>query len=159
MGGKDHPGLQALALSDCSPSISDADVYRLVSSFPCLVELSIGQNKLLTDSCLSSVARSLNHLVSIDVSGCPKMTDKGIFTVAKLCKRLKTANVTNCTFTKKMKNYLKIKRGLRFRSNPVTPTTVTSQVPAMTPAMAVSLAVKISPAFYLTYQPSPSAHQ
>ena len=44
-----------------------------------------------------------------------RMTDKGIFTVAKLCKRLKTANVTNCTFTKKMKNYLKIKRGLRWR--------------------------------------------
>ena len=43
------------------------------------------------------------------------MTDKGIFTVAKLCKRLKTANVTNCTFTKKMTNYLKIKRGLRWR--------------------------------------------
>ena len=42
------------------------------------------------------------------------MTDKGIFTVAKLCKRLKTANVTNCTFTKKMTNYLKIKRGLRW---------------------------------------------
>ena len=44
-----------------------------------------------------------------------RMTDKGIFTVAKLCKRLKTANVTNCTFTKKMTNYLKIKRGLRWR--------------------------------------------
>ena len=77
-------------------------LHRLASSFPCLVELSIGQNKLLTDSCLSSVARweilpnkiikmevwvmweaylwiptsltfrSLNHLVSIDVNGCPK---------------------------------------------------------------------------------------
>jgi len=149
--GKDHPGLQALALSDCSPSISDADVCRLASSFPCLVELSIGQNKLLTDSCLSSVARSLNHLVSIDVNGCPKMTDKGIFTVAKLCKRLKTANVTNCTFTKKMTNYLKIKRGLRFRSNPVTPTTVTSQAPGMTAAMAVSPAVQISPAFQVAH--------
>ena len=32
-------------------------LHRLASSFPCLVELSIGQNKLLTDSCLSSVAR------------------------------------------------------------------------------------------------------
>ena len=30
---------------------------------------------------------------------------------------------------------------------------------AMTPAMAVSLAVQISRAFYLIYQPSPSAHQ
>ena len=41
------------------------------------------------------------------------MTDKGIFTVAKLCKRLKTANITNCSFTKKMTSYLKVKRGLR----------------------------------------------
>ena len=31
---------------------------RLASSFPCLVELGIGQNLLLTDSSLSSVARS-----------------------------------------------------------------------------------------------------
>ena len=109
--GKRHPGLQALFLSDCSPSISDQDVcrwankywrwsnhiqllsstsltivlfkhignamlewnirqwgssppssspkiHRLASSFPCLVELGIGQNMLLTDSSLSSVARS-----------------------------------------------------------------------------------------------------
>ena len=80
-------------------------LQRLASSFPCLVELSIGQNKLLTDSSLSSVARweilpskiikmevgvyiihveaylwiltsltsrTLNHLVSLDVNGCPK---------------------------------------------------------------------------------------
>ena len=118
-----------------------------------------------------------------------RMTDKGIFTVAKLCKRLKTANVTNCTFTKKMTNYLKIKRGLRwrlviaktkktnaptvemkywpgerpnywneilayksvpnyrFRSNPVTPTTVTSQAPGKEILLI------------FVYQPSPSAHQ
>ena len=42
------------------------------------------------------------------------MTDKGIFTVAKLCKSLQTANITNCSFTKKMINYLKVKRGLRW---------------------------------------------
>ena len=47
------------------------------------------------------------------------MTDKGIFTVAKLCKRLETANITNCSFTKKMTSYLKVKRGLRwnFKNN------------------------------------------
>ena len=32
-------------------------LLRLASSFPCLVELGIGQNTLLTDSSLSSVAR------------------------------------------------------------------------------------------------------
>ena len=31
-------------------------LHRLASFFPCLVELNIGQNKLLTDSSLSSVA-------------------------------------------------------------------------------------------------------
>ena len=44
------------------------------------------------------------------------MTDKGIFTVSKLCKRLETANITNCSFTKKMTTYLKVKRGLRWIS-------------------------------------------
>ena len=47
------------------------------------------------------------------ITPCIRMTDKGIFTVAKLCKRLKTANITNCSFTKKMTSYLKVKRGLR----------------------------------------------
>ena len=46
-----------------------------------------------------------------------RMTDKGIFTVAKLCKRLQTANITNCSFTKKMTSYLKVKRGLRWIFN------------------------------------------
>merc|ERR1711936_719052 len=152
--GKRHPGLQALFLSDCSPSISDQDVCRLASSFPCLVELGIGQNMLLTDSSLSSVARNLTQLASIDVNGCSKMTDKGIFTVAKLCKRLETANITNCSFTKKMTNYLKVKRGLRLRSilfNPALRRSQNSGTSGMTPAEAVSPAVQISPAFQLSH--------
>ena len=43
--------------SGLHPVLDLSMLHRLVSSFPCLVELSIGQNKLLTDSCLSSVAR------------------------------------------------------------------------------------------------------
>jgi len=152
--GKRHPGLQALFLSDCSPSISDQDVCRLASSFPCLVELGIGQNLLLTDSSLSSVARNLTELTSIDVNGCTKMTDKGIFTVAKLCKRLKTANITNCSFTKKMTSYLKVKRGLRLRSiifNPANRSRQSSGTSGMTPAVALSPAVQMSPAFLLSH--------
>ena len=41
-----------------SPPSSPPMIHRLASSFPCLVELGIGQNMLLTDSSLSSVARS-----------------------------------------------------------------------------------------------------
>jgi len=152
--GKRHPGLQALFLSDCSPSISDQDVCRLASSFPCLVELGIGQNMLLTDSSLSSVARNLTQLASIDVNGCSKMTDKGIFTVAKLCKRLETANITNCSFTKKMTSYLKVKRGLRLRSilnNQALRSSQSSGTSGMTPAEAVSPAVQMSPAFQLSH--------
>jgi len=150
--GKRHPGLQALFLSNCSSTISDQDVCRLASSFPCLVELGIGQNTLLTDSSLSSVARNLTELASIDVNGCTKMTDKGIFTVAKLCKRLQTANITNCSFTKKMTSYLKVKRGLRLRSILFNPALRRgSGTPGMTPAVAVSPAVQMSPAFQLAH--------
>jgi len=78
------------------------------------------------------------------------MTDKGIFTVAKLCKRLKTANITNCSFTKKMTTYLKVKRGLRFRSilfNPALRRSQNSGTSGMSPATALSPAVQMSPAF------------
>jgi len=152
--GKRHPGLQVLFLSNCSPTISDQDVCRLASSFPCLVELGIGQNTLLTDSSLASVARNLHELASIDVNGCTKMTDKGIFTVAKLCKSLQTANITNCSFTKKMINYLKVKRGLRFRSilfNPALSRSKSSGTSGMSPAVVLSPAVQMSPAFQLAH--------
>ena len=46
-------GLTAALLLLCLEPI----LLRLASSFPCLVELGIGQNTLLTDSSLSSVAR------------------------------------------------------------------------------------------------------
>merc|ERR1712018_68117 len=147
---KRHPGLQALFVTNCAPTISDQDICRLASSFPSLVELGIGEITLLTDSSLSSVARNLKELASIDVNGCTKMTDKVIFTVAKLCKSLQTANITNCSFTKKMTTYLKVKRGLRFRSilfNPALRRSKNSETSGMSPATALSPAVQMSPAF------------
>ena len=50
--------LVMVALSAYSMLCFELILFRLASSFPCLVELGIGQNILLTDSSLASVARS-----------------------------------------------------------------------------------------------------
>ena len=72
---------------------------------------------LTTNLLLFQLTATIFLPVSRLTPGPCRMTDKGIFTVARLCKRLQTANIANCSFTKKMTSYLKVRRGLRWIFN------------------------------------------
>jgi len=87
--------MSSLVTLYCYNDDDDALIAQL-PLHPNLYDLRIGA-AVTNAGVLQGVACNLPKLFSLDMSGCFKVTDKGLFGIAESCPKLRNINLTNCT--------------------------------------------------------------
>ena len=92
-----YPHLLEIDISGCD-MIGDESIVNFVSVFRHLQVLKVRNNANITDNSLKSIARDLKDLHQLDICFCPKISNAGLFTVAKYCKNCKQIYVGDHQF-------------------------------------------------------------
>lgn len=108
-----HPHLIELDISGCE-MIREETIVNFVKVFHHLQVLRIGNIQNITDLAMKTIATNLKDLCILDIRFCSKISNAGLFTVAKYCKKLKYVEVGNVQFPA---NLLKLveDRGIRVK--------------------------------------------
>ncbi|KAK3818795.1 MAG: hypothetical protein J3Q66DRAFT_338502 [Benniella sp.] len=89
-----HQGMENLDLSECT-DMREPTLKLLATFFPNLVSLNLARTSGVTDTAVSLIVDRCQYLESINLSYCRQLTDLGLFSVAKFCRRnLRTLNLT-----------------------------------------------------------------
>ena len=100
--------LKELDISSCN-SITNSSVQRITEVFKDLKILKIGENSLLDDESMKSIARSLKKLHTLDISSCPSITYAGLYTVSKHCSELQHISIGSTFHPPQILKYLQSK--------------------------------------------------
>ncbi|KAF9365240.1 Dynein regulatory complex subunit 6 [Mortierella sp. NVP85] len=89
-----HQGMENLDLSECT-DMREPTLKLLATFFPNLVSLNLARTSGVTDTAVSLIVDRCQYLESINLSYCRQLTDLGLFSVAKFCRRnLRTLTLT-----------------------------------------------------------------
>ncbi|KAG0232348.1 Dynein regulatory complex subunit 6 [Mortierella sp. GBA43] len=89
-----HRGMENLDLSECT-DVREPLLKSLATFFPTLVSLNLARTSGVTDTAVALIVDRCQYLESINLSYCRQLTDLGLFSVAKFCRRnLRTLNLT-----------------------------------------------------------------
>ena len=103
-----RPVLKQLDISNCN-SITNSNVLRIAEVFKDLEILKIGENNLLDDESMKSIARNLKKLKTLDISCCPIMTYAGLCTVSRHCTQLQHVSIGSTYQPPQILKYLQSK--------------------------------------------------
>ena len=87
--------LQDLSLRQ-NKNLTDIGVSYIITQLPSLRRLDLGLIDRLTDITLDVIARSLPLLVSLNISQCCQVTGQGLAVVLSGCKQLRSLNIAVC---------------------------------------------------------------
>ncbi|KAF8929634.1 Dynein regulatory complex subunit 6 [Dissophora ornata] len=96
-----HAGMENLDLSECT-DIQEPTLKSLATFFPNLVSLNLSRTSGVTDTAVALIVDRCQYLETINLSYCRQLTDLGLFSVAKFCRR--NLRVLNLTGNLKMTN-------------------------------------------------------
>ncbi|KAF9936093.1 Transcription factor COE1, partial [Modicella reniformis] len=96
-----HGGMENLDLSECT-DMREPTLKSLAIFFPNLVSLNLARTSGVTDTAVALIVDKCQYLESINLSYCRQLTDLGLFSVAKFCRR--NLRVLNLTGNLKMTN-------------------------------------------------------
>ncbi|KAF9206938.1 Transcription factor COE1 [Haplosporangium sp. Z 27] len=96
-----HLGLEILDLSDCT-DVREPTLKSLATFFPNLVSLNLSRTSGVTDTAVALIVDRCQYLETINLSYCRMLTDLGLFSVAKFCRR--NLRVLHLTGNLKMSN-------------------------------------------------------
>ncbi|KAF9183246.1 hypothetical protein BGZ51_004168 [Haplosporangium sp. Z 767] len=96
-----HPGMENLDLSDCT-DMREPILKSLAIFFPNLVSLNLCRASGVTDTAVALIVDKCQYLETINLSYCRQLTDLGLFSVAKFCRR--NLRVLHLTGNLKMTN-------------------------------------------------------
>ncbi|KAG0213896.1 hypothetical protein BGX28_003320 [Mortierella sp. GBA30] len=96
-----HPGLENLDLSDCT-DVREPTLKSLATFFPNLVSINLSRTSGVTDTAVALIVDKCQYLETINLSYCRQLTDLGLFSVAKFCRR--NLRVLHLTGNLKMTN-------------------------------------------------------
>lgn len=88
--------LERLTLAECSTLSSDAIVRMLHSAGSQLVALDMSEVKNVDDAVLEEVGRTCHRLQGLNLSGCSKVTTKGVEAIAMGCPSLRRVHSLVC---------------------------------------------------------------
>jgi len=117
-----HQHLIELDISGCE-MIREETIVNFVKVFHHLQVLRLGNNFNITDLAMKTIATNLKDLSILDIRFCSKISNAGLFTVAKYCKKLKYVEVGNVQFPA---NLLKLVEGRGIRVKKGAPETQTN---------------------------------
>lgn len=92
------PDLEGLQLAKCH-HLTDWSVSALLPTCPVLTHLDLEDNELLTNNTLTALASApcAEHLRHLTVSSCTLITDRGVCSVLKSCRKLSSLHLDNVT--------------------------------------------------------------
>ncbi|KAF9990712.1 Transcription factor COE1 [Mortierella antarctica] len=96
-----HPGMENLDLSDCT-DVREPTLKSLATFFPNLISLNLSRTSGVTDTAIALIVDKCQYLETINLSYCRQLTDLGLFSVAKFCRR--NLRVLHLTGNLKMTN-------------------------------------------------------
>ncbi|KAG0214095.1 Dynein regulatory complex subunit 6 [Mortierella sp. NVP41] len=96
-----HTGLEHLDLSDCT-DVREPVLKSLANHFPNLVSLNLCRTSGVSDTALALIVDKCQYLETVNISYCRQVTDLGLFSVAKFCRR--NLRVLHLTGNLKMTN-------------------------------------------------------
>ncbi|KAF9435150.1 SCF ubiquitin ligase complex subunit [Entomortierella beljakovae] len=89
-----HSGLRELDLSHCT-DVREPALKTITAFFPNLTSINLTKTSGVTDSALSLIVDKCQYLETINISYCRLITDLGLFSLAKFCRRnLRELNLT-----------------------------------------------------------------
>ncbi|KAG9063701.1 Transcription factor COE1 [Linnemannia hyalina] len=81
-----HTELKHLDLSDCT-DIREPVLKSMTTHFPNLVSLNLSRTSGVTDTALALIVDRCQYLETVNIAYCRQVTDLGLFSVAKFCRR------------------------------------------------------------------------
>jgi len=104
------PKMQMLEvdISGCE-MVQDTNIDNFVKVFKNLQIFKLGDNCNITDISMKSIATNLKDLHTLDISCCLKISNAGLFTVAKYCKKLENVDIGKVQFPTYLLSYLQDK--------------------------------------------------
>ncbi|KAF9115060.1 Transcription factor COE1 [Mortierella sp. AM989] len=96
-----HMGMENLDLSQCT-DIREPTLKSLAIFFPNLVSINLSRTSGVTDTAVALIVDKCQYLETINISYCRLLTDLGLFSVAKFCRR--NLRVLHLTGNLKMSN-------------------------------------------------------
>ncbi|KAG0349787.1 Dynein regulatory complex subunit 6, partial [Gamsiella multidivaricata] len=96
-----HESMENLDLSECT-DIREPTLKSIAAFFPNLVSLNLSRTSGVTDTAVALIVDRCQYLKTIDLSYCRQLTDLGLLSVAKFCRR--NLRVLHLTGNLKMTN-------------------------------------------------------